>query len=148
MEAGEELLACLWFLCILVRFGSLRNLCGILQCIVKHRPHRHRIVNLRLVFNGQEKVGGMVVRHGNHHLRHIPESLHRNASTILPVRQGKQCIVLCDFPFSLQFGKCPPLFLLVVIAAHHDPARMQIVIHGLRLPQKLRANHLRCPITG
>ena len=108
VEAGEELLACLWFLCILVRFGSLRNLaclwflcilvrfgslrnlCGILQCIVKHRPHRHRIVNLRLVFNGQEKVGGMVVRHGNHHLRHIPESLHRNAGTVLPVRQGDQ----------------------------------------------------------
>ena len=71
-----------------VGFCRILHLRDILDRIVEHIPHRHGVVDLRLVFYSQKQIGGFVVLHRRDGFQHIAVLLYRNGFAFLSVWQN------------------------------------------------------------
>ena len=70
-----------------VGFRNFLHLRHILNRVIEHIPHRHRVMNFRLVFNAKQQVRCLVILHCRHGFQHIAVSLQRDGLAFLAVRK-------------------------------------------------------------
>ena len=70
-----------------VRSGGLLGLCDVLHGVVQHVSHRHRVMQLGLVFYPEQQIRRPAVLHRRDAFQHVAVSLYRLGTASADVRQ-------------------------------------------------------------